>query len=91
MSIYHQIQRAATVENAAQYEREQDKFVFCLELLGGLSANHPCADEWVNELEAEFDCLNGHGMTLQEAQDQAEDEQRAELANAYAHEGITNF
>lgn len=91
MNIQDCINQAATVENAEQYAKEQDQFVFCLQLLGDISAHHPMADEWVNALEDEFDSLNNHGMTLADAQAQAEDESRAEQANEYAHEGVTNY
>lgn len=53
-----QINEAATVENARKYKGLQDQFIFCLELLGDISASHPKADEWVNALEGQFDIIN---------------------------------
>lgn len=52
------INEVATAENARKYKGLQDQFIFCLELLGDISANHPKADEWVNALEDQFDLLN---------------------------------
>jgi hypothetical protein len=52
------INEVATRENARKYKGLQDQFIFCLELLGDISANHPKADEWVNALEDQFDIIN---------------------------------
>lgn len=90
MNMTQRIQAAATTENAERYAAEQDKFVFCLELLE-LSAWGSKAEAAVNALEDEFDSLNNHGLTLADAQAQAEDERQAERANEYALEGTTNY
>lgn len=57
MNIQDRMAKAATIENAKKHLYEQEKFVFCLTVLGEISANHPMADEWVDSLEAQFDKL----------------------------------
>lgn len=91
MDIQQRIREVATVENADRYSREPEKFLFCLELLGNISAHHPKAEEWVNALEDDFDSLNNHGLTLEEMAEQRRQESEAEKANEYALEGVTNY
>jgi hypothetical protein len=90
MNMKQRIAAVATTENAEQYGREQDKFVFCLDLLE-LSAWGRKAEAAVNELEDEFDRLNNHGMTLADMAEQSDQESAAEKANEYALEGVTNY
>lgn len=51
------IELAATRENAQAYAETDEKFTFCIDLLG-VSAHHSKADLWVNELEDKFDEIN---------------------------------
>jgi len=57
MDLDERINAVATVNNAKEYENENEKFIFCLDLLE-ISANHTYADFWVNRLEDRFDGMN---------------------------------
>jgi hypothetical protein len=47
---------AATLEQAIKWNGEQDKFVFCIDLME-ISANDEFSDDWVNALEDKFEEL----------------------------------
>lgn len=57
MDIKQVILNAATVENAKEYEVADEKFTFCIDLLG-ISAHHELSEDWVNDLEDKFDEIN---------------------------------
>lgn len=51
------IEAVATAENAREYAKADEKFLFCIDILG-VSAHHDDAERWVNQLEDRFDALN---------------------------------
>jgi len=56
-NIQRRIDKAATLDNAQQYQLEQDKRRFCMDLLN-LSFKEPGADEAVETLEGKLDDIN---------------------------------
>ena len=50
----------ATLENATAYKNTDDKFIFCLDLMG-LSINERGAEQSVNALEDMFDIILAKG------------------------------
>lgn len=55
--VHQAIEDAATAENAKAYAKTDEKFTFCIDLLG-VSAHHSKSEEWVNNLEDRFDEIN---------------------------------
>lgn len=84
------VNEVATVENAEKYAAARDKFEFCMAVLG-LTAYGYRTEHAVADIMNEFDHLNAHGMTVADAQEDAEQMQAAERANEYALEGVTNY
>ena len=55
--IRYNIAALATPENAAEYRASDERFTYCLDLLG-MSASARGVDEIVNHLEDLFDAMN---------------------------------
>lgn len=56
MKLFQLVNILATIENAKQWNAEDEKYVFCIELLG-LSAHSDYTDAWINRLENKFEIL----------------------------------
>ncbi len=89
-TLTDRIESATTIANARQYEREQDQFVFCLNLLD-LSAWDSVADYAVNTLEDRFDRINLGQATGYELLAPELREELNNLTERLNHQGTMKF
>lgn len=65
----HDHLEAATLEQAVAWQATDEKFSFCVDLMG-ISAHSTFSDRWVDELENEFEViLHKHGLLQSEVPD----------------------